>query len=191
MAEFKKLSAVEAVNTVSDTASVLIEEDGVIKRAPKGEVGGVKVASTAEVGQTIVVKAVDEAGNPTEWECADLEKKPDMVITITQESYFSITTPTADTVTISEGSVQTVLDAITEGRSPIVKIRFVQTIKDYLPDLTKCIEEQATVFTYGDLYVACQTTDYYVNWYTIWVRFGLETGTFDYALVKKLTTTAI
>lgn len=35
MAEFKKLSAVEAVNTVSDTASVLIEEDGVIKRAPK------------------------------------------------------------------------------------------------------------------------------------------------------------
>ena len=50
MAEFKKLSAVEAVASVSDTASVLIEEDGVIKRAPKGEVGGVKVASTAEVG---------------------------------------------------------------------------------------------------------------------------------------------
>lgn len=40
MAEFKKLSAVEAVDTVSDIASVLIEEDGVIKRAPKSEVGG-------------------------------------------------------------------------------------------------------------------------------------------------------
>lgn len=38
--EFKKLSAVEAVQTVSDTASVLIEENGVIKRAPKDEVGG-------------------------------------------------------------------------------------------------------------------------------------------------------
>lgn len=38
--EFKKLSAVEAVASVSDTASVLIEEDGVIKRAPKDEVGG-------------------------------------------------------------------------------------------------------------------------------------------------------
>lgn len=40
MAEFKKLSAVEAVASVSDTASVLIEEDGVIKRAPKSEIGG-------------------------------------------------------------------------------------------------------------------------------------------------------
>ena len=38
--EFKKLSAVEAVASVSDTASVLIEENGVIKRAPKDEVGG-------------------------------------------------------------------------------------------------------------------------------------------------------
>lgn len=40
MAEFKKLSAVEAVASVSDTANVLIEEDGVIKRAPKTAVGG-------------------------------------------------------------------------------------------------------------------------------------------------------
>lgn len=38
--EFKKLSAVEAVEVVSDTASVLIEENGVVKRAPKSEVGG-------------------------------------------------------------------------------------------------------------------------------------------------------
>ena len=38
--EFKKLSAVEAVETVSDTANVLIEENGVIKKAPKTEVGG-------------------------------------------------------------------------------------------------------------------------------------------------------
>lgn len=38
MAEFKKLSAVETVESVSDAATVLIEEDGVIKRAPKDEV---------------------------------------------------------------------------------------------------------------------------------------------------------
>lgn len=38
--EFKKLSAVEAVESVSDAAHVLIEENGIIKRAPKDEVGG-------------------------------------------------------------------------------------------------------------------------------------------------------
>lgn len=38
---------------------------------PRGASGGVDVAS-AEVGQTIVVKAVDENGKPTEWEAADM-----------------------------------------------------------------------------------------------------------------------
>ena len=73
MADFKKLSDVEVVETPMDSAKVLIEENGVIKRVPKDEVGGIKVAA-AEVGQTIVVKAVDEAGNPTEWEAVDLPK---------------------------------------------------------------------------------------------------------------------
>ncbi len=36
--------------------------------------GGVKVEG-AEVGQTVVVKAVDENGRPTEWEPADISKK--------------------------------------------------------------------------------------------------------------------
>lgn len=40
MAEFKKLSAVEVVDEVADTANVLIEESGVIKKAPKSKVGG-------------------------------------------------------------------------------------------------------------------------------------------------------
>ena len=39
MAEFKKLSAVEVVEAVSETANVLIEENGVIKRAAKSEIG--------------------------------------------------------------------------------------------------------------------------------------------------------
>lgn len=38
MAEFKKLSAVEKVDSVDQTATVLIEKDGVIKRAPKNEI---------------------------------------------------------------------------------------------------------------------------------------------------------
>ena len=38
--EFKDMATVDLVETVADTASVLIEEGGVIKRAPKSEVGG-------------------------------------------------------------------------------------------------------------------------------------------------------
>lgn len=34
MAEFKKLSAVEMVESVKDSATILIEEDGIIKRMP-------------------------------------------------------------------------------------------------------------------------------------------------------------
>lgn len=37
MAEFKRLSDVEVVETPMDTANVLIEEDGVIKKVAKGE----------------------------------------------------------------------------------------------------------------------------------------------------------
>ena len=37
-----------------------------------GDVGAVSVPATASVGQTIVVKAVDDAGKPTEWEAADM-----------------------------------------------------------------------------------------------------------------------
>lgn len=40
MAEFKKLSEVEQLESASDNATVLIEEGGEIKRVPKKEVGG-------------------------------------------------------------------------------------------------------------------------------------------------------
>ena len=40
MAEFKKLSEVEQIETASDNATVLIEESGEIKRVSKKEVGG-------------------------------------------------------------------------------------------------------------------------------------------------------
>lgn len=44
---------------------------GVVKLTA-GDVGAVPVPETASVGQTIVVKAVDETGKPTEWEAAEL-----------------------------------------------------------------------------------------------------------------------
>ena len=76
--KFKSIADVDVVNTLTDKANVLIEENGAIKRVSKDEIGGgIKVASTAEVGQTIVVKAVDENGNPTEWEAADKDIQPD------------------------------------------------------------------------------------------------------------------
>lgn len=45
-----------------------------IGAAAEGETGGggIPVPSTAEVGQTVVVKSVDENGKPTAWEAADL-----------------------------------------------------------------------------------------------------------------------
>lgn len=56
------------------TGAVNAEYDGstpVEVNIPAGG-GGIPVPETAEVGQTIVVKAVDENGKPTEWEAADL-----------------------------------------------------------------------------------------------------------------------
>ena len=40
-----------------------------------GDVGAVSVPATASVGQTVVVKAVDDSGKPTEWEAADMSSE--------------------------------------------------------------------------------------------------------------------
>ena len=41
--EFKKLSDVEVVAEPIETANVLIEEDGVVKKAPKSAIGGASI----------------------------------------------------------------------------------------------------------------------------------------------------
>lgn len=56
MAEFKKLSEVEQIETASDNATVLIEEDGEIKRVPKKEVGG--------AGGYIAILTEEDFNNP-------------------------------------------------------------------------------------------------------------------------------
>lgn len=53
--------AVSSVNGKTGTVELVAED-----------VGAVPVPETAAVGQTIVVKAVDDAGVPTEWEAADM-----------------------------------------------------------------------------------------------------------------------
>lgn len=60
MAEFKKLSEVEQIETASDNATVLVEEDGEIKRVPKKEVGG--------AGGYIATLTEEDYNNPVvEW----------------------------------------------------------------------------------------------------------------------------
>lgn len=183
MAEFKKLSAVEAVNEVADTANVLIEEDGVIKRAPKSEVGGVKVASTAEVGQTIVVKAVDESGNPTEWECADLGKKPDLVISV---NLLDIDTPTvtADNFTIVEGNISDVCNIIRAGNPAVAKIRY-----SYPDDEWVAVGNELPAFVniYGEeLYISYMSFNCYGEPYRCFLALSLD-GAFDRFATNKIT----
>ena len=60
--EFKKLSDVEAVEAVSESANVLIEEDGAIKKAPKSQIGG---AGNESIIITVTMDvAYDEGDEP-------------------------------------------------------------------------------------------------------------------------------
>ena len=76
------------------------------------EVGGSGIPiDTAEVGQTIVVKAVDENGKPTEWEAADLpsggEKKTKLItlVDITAENDIIIATDDTDDLSFGDAVI--------------------------------------------------------------------------------------
>lgn len=58
---------------------------------------GIPIPETAEVGQTIVVKAVDENGKPTEWECADIPPDWEVIADITTEEEVTSITIDKDT----------------------------------------------------------------------------------------------
>ena len=74
--EFKKLSDVAVVDTPADTANVLIEEDGVIKKVSKDNVvptvEALPLPETATVGQTFKVSEIDENGKVTKIEAVDM-----------------------------------------------------------------------------------------------------------------------
>lgn len=118
--EFKKLSEAEVVETPADTANVLIEEDGVIKKTPKTAVGGAGVEAGVEA---------------------------DMVIYVRQSSAGSIEV-TSDNYTIGEGSVDAVFDAIREGRPPVVKVRYKSSNLSAYTAMVN--DYTAYVYTYGE-----------------------------------------
>lgn len=88
--EFKNMATVDVVESVADEATVLIEEGGVIKRAPKSEVGG--------------------------------SEKADLVISFNFTTIQSFTSENTS-VSIESGSLDAVVEALRNGRSPIVKCK--------------------------------------------------------------------
>ena len=55
---------------------------------PQGNPGpGLVVTNTATVGQTVKITAVDENGQPTEWEAVDLSTKPDEYVVLFRKTF--------------------------------------------------------------------------------------------------------
>lgn len=75
-------------------------------RNANNNAGGINVTG-AEVGQTIVVKAVDENGKPTEWKPANLEKKTKVITVadITAETDIVLTTDDTDDLSFGDAVV--------------------------------------------------------------------------------------
>ena len=113
--DFKRLSDVEVVAEPTESANVLIEENGIIKKTPKTAVGG---------GET------------------------DLVIVISENPKTKIT---ESTLSIVEGSIESVCNAIREGRTPNVKFRFCKNM-DKLGEwyYISATEVQAQVYVYGE-----------------------------------------
>ncbi len=102
--------------TAEDTQDVRIGTDGKLKTKPAGGssitvdsalsstsvnpvqnkvvtaalAGKITAPATAAVGQIIKVKSVDESGKPTEWECADLDEKVELIASGTIEEVASL-----------------------------------------------------------------------------------------------------
>lgn len=117
MTEFRRITEVEVVQEVNVEDTVLIEQSGAAKRAPKEALipTTVPVIQSATVGQTVVVKAVDEDGKPTEWEAADVSGGgASPVWTITYASDGTLTTDK----TYAE------LNEIITNRKPIIAVAY-------------------------------------------------------------------
>ena len=90
---FVKLSNVDMVTEPTESANVLIEENGEIKRAPKSAVGGAK------------------------------EVEPDMVISIDKSSFYIYNNGlNPEEIRIVSGSIDNIQNALLNQRMPVVKI---------------------------------------------------------------------
>lgn len=117
---FKSIADVEVVVEPTESANVLIEENGVIKKAPKTAVGG--------------------AGG-----------EADMVIALTMRFNFGVPTADNTTITIESGSLEAVVEALRDGRPPVVKCKRYYLTNGF--DMTFPIAEggvyDCNVFYYG------------------------------------------
>ena len=90
MTEMKTLTAGGETYTVTDGNAVHFHEAQSLTEEQKAQaranIGADLAPTTAEVGQTIVVKSVDESGKPTEWECVDLPSVPTAVSELENDS---------------------------------------------------------------------------------------------------------
>jgi hypothetical protein len=195
MAEFKKLSDVEVVAEPTESTNVLIEEDGVIKKAPKTAVGGdvFKKLSDVEVVETpadtanvlieedgVIKKAPKTAVGGTGGE------EPDLIVTLTG----SISNSTIlSRLSITQGSISAITNKFQLNKHPIVKIKHEYGVYGdyyYLKN-----EFDAAVMTYGDSY-----------WFValigdpggprLWkIGFGIDSdNNFTWASAETLQTTA-
>lgn len=82
--EYTEVQVSETENNVITFYQIYVDMQGVYKYAWHIYMTGlvvedtvqpdfIPISSTAQVGQTIVVKSVDENGKPTEWECVDVD----------------------------------------------------------------------------------------------------------------------
>lgn len=82
---FKKINDVPVVEAMKDNLNVFIEDGGKMAKIPANKMipedvalksdipESIPVPATAEVGQVIAVKTVDENGKPTEWEAVNMD----------------------------------------------------------------------------------------------------------------------
>lgn len=95
-------NAIRAVPNIGDNGNWFIgdKDTGVFA-------GGVKITGAASVGQTIVVKAVDETGRPISWEPADRERKTKLitVVDITAENDIVLSKGDTDDLTFGDAVV--------------------------------------------------------------------------------------
>lgn len=97
--EFKKLSDVEVVAEPAESANVLIEEDGVIKKAPKTAVGG------AGGGTDAVIEC-----NGSDLADKSLYVLPDNLIDVIDAKFASGEMPTIDIKSVGYYSGGTIVD---------------------------------------------------------------------------------
>ena len=96
---------------------------------------------TATVGQTIVVKTVDENGKPTEWECVDMVSDDGSSVTV--DTTLSVSGQAADSATVGE-KVTELTNAVA-GKQPIGT--YIQTVNGVAPDENGNVEVPSVTVT--------------------------------------------